>query len=116
MEPSRTTTDSPRPRLYTNAALTLIAGLLAIQTFGVHESSLLRQASAQIGEPTEDEGGRVSAADQRKQIIAELRTLGQRLERMDALLQRGLSVKVTEMPQIVIPVERKERVVEGGSR
>ncbi|MBK9189469.1 MAG: hypothetical protein IPM33_11000 [Phycisphaerales bacterium] len=107
MEPSRTTTDSTRPRLYTNVALTLIAGLLAINTFGARDGDLLSQANAQVADQPEDDSGRVSAADQRKQIIAELKSLSLRLDRMDAMLQRGLSVKVTEMPQIVIPTERK---------
>lgn len=48
-------------------------------------------------------GGLISAAQQRKQMLVELRTLGQRMQRIEALLQSGLRVEVTEMPPIRLP-------------
>jgi len=107
MNPTRSTHEN-RQRLCTNVALTVIAGFLAINTLGVREGSWLSQAQAQASvPPDDDESGRISAAEQRKQIINELRALSVRLERLETQLNRGLSVKVTEMPPIVIPAERK---------
>lgn len=42
--------------------------------------------------------GLVSAADQRKTMIDELRAMSSRMERLEALLSKGLTVKVSEMP------------------
>mgnify|MGYP007080195336 CR=1 FL=1 len=46
----------------------------------------------------EDSTGRVSAAEQRKEIILQLRGISTRLERLESALARGISVKVTDMP------------------
>ena len=55
------------------------------------------QPAGQAGEG-DDSNGRISAADQRKEMIAQLRNLSVRMERMEALLSRGINVKVTQMP------------------
>ena len=73
---------------YTNAVLTAIAaflGLLAIDRFVDRAAPLESVAMAQ---PEDEPGGGalVSAAEQRKQIIAELRNLGKRLDKLEARL------------------------------
>lgn len=61
-------------------------------------------AAMQIVEADEPStGGLISAAQQRKQMLMELRTLGQRMQRIEVLLQSGLRVEVTEMPPIRLP-------------
>ena len=95
-----------QPRLYGNVVLTAIAALLGVIAFdplrsgaGPSLSAPAQAQSARIDEP--DEGaGRISAAEQRKVMIAELRTLSSRLERVEAVLQKGLNVRVTEMPEM----------------
>lgn len=84
---------------YTNVLLTLIAlslGVIAFDSISANPS-VAGAAWAQPGD--DDEGGRISAAEQRKQIIAELKSMGARLERLDTQLQKGINVKVTEMPR-----------------
>ena len=86
---------------YQNIILSCIAGLLALGMVERHAGSgdvLGTSALAQSGQP--DAGGIISAAEQRKQIIAELRTMNSRLERIESKLNSGLSVKVTEMPKV----------------
>ena len=48
-------------------------------------------------------GGLSNALEQRKQIIAELRTLNARMERIESKLAAGLNVKVTDMPALKLP-------------
>lgn len=95
------------PRTYQNIALTVIAGLLALNTFGSGRNALLGSAHAQQGGPEPVESGMVSAAEQRKQMIAELKAQSVRLERIESALARGVNVKVTDMPPIVIPQDRE---------
>ncbi len=102
-------------RTYTNLALTVIAGLLAINTFDHARGGFAGEALAQpttvrnvpagaspsgAVAPTNDEdaSGRTNPTDQRKQMITELRSIGSRLDRVEAVLRSGLSVKVTELP------------------
>ncbi len=46
----------------------------------------------------DDPSGRISAAEQRKEMIQQLRSLATRMERIEASLSRGINVRVTEMP------------------
>lgn len=94
-------------RSYLNIVLTANAALLGVIALGgLHHgdgASLTPTASAQPAltrspEPGDDSAGRISAAEQRKVMISELRALGIRLERIETTLGRGLSVKVTELP------------------
>lgn len=48
-------------------------------------------------------GGLISAAEQRKQMLNEMKQLGQRMQRIETLLQGGLRVEVTDMPPIRLP-------------
>jgi hypothetical protein len=87
-------------RVYSNVVLTVIAGLLSVIALDARrpDSALVQSASAQsAGDP--ETGGLVSAADQRKQIIAELRTVSGRLEKIESVLRGEIKVKVTEMPE-----------------
>ena len=99
-----------------NAALTVIAGCLSLLVVGQFTTgtSALSTAEAQVihtrsGPEEPRSGGMVSAADQRKIMIADLKNMSARLERIEGVLARGLSVKVTEMPPIQLPKEPRER-------
>lgn len=99
-------------RTYTNMALTVIAGLLAINTFDRARTGFVGEAQAQPttvrnapgasaatpGFSEDESSGRINPAEQRKQIVTELRSIGTRLDRVEAVLRTGLSVKVTELP------------------
>lgn len=95
-----------RATAYRNVMLTAIAGLLgliAMQNFGVPGA-----APAYAGPETESaspSSGLANPADQRRQMIAELKGIAQRLERLDSRMQslegkinNGLKVRVIEMP------------------
>jgi hypothetical protein len=101
---------------YTNTVLTVIAVLLgvivldrAVVRAGAADGILggPSAARAEIG-PDDEEiaGARISAADQRKVIIAELRNLSHKLDGIDARLGKGLNVKVTDMPPVRMQGER----------
>jgi hypothetical protein len=85
--------------------LTAIAALLALNladratTPGGSLAGVATQAHA--GPP---EGGEtlVSAAQQRKMMITELKSLSDRVDRLDKTVRAGISVKVTEMPKVRI--------------
>lgn len=89
---------------YTNLALTVIAGLLALHLLKNSGMPIEASANAQVGivgntAPAADTNeGLVSAAEQRKQIVAELHKLDGRLERIESALAKGINVKVTSMP------------------
>ncbi|HYF13499.1 MAG TPA: hypothetical protein VD971_00350 [Phycisphaerales bacterium] len=94
-------------RAFTNGVLTTIAGLLAFNVYtqssrsgGVTGEAFAQGSVGVVGEaqPSDDAKGLVSAADQRKSMINELRELNARLERMESVMERGLNVKVTSMP------------------
>ena len=73
---------------------------------------LLQNASLDIFhfEAEQDGGGGLSnALEQRKQIIAELRTMNGRLERIEAKLAGRLDVRVTDMPPIKLPPETRAK-------
>lgn len=88
-------------RTYTNSVLTVVAVLLG---FNLLARSGDRPAFVGVSEAQvstlDDTGGRISAAEQRKQIIAELQNVGRRVEHLESMLSKGLSVKVTEMPAV----------------
>src|SRR5690349_7380843 len=85
---------------YTNGVLTVIAALLALNLAmsAGNTPSVLPAAQAQPTEPVDEGSGLISASEQRKVIIAELRRLGTKMDRLEAKLNSGLNVKVTEMP------------------
>jgi len=97
---------------YTNGALTAIAvllGVIALQNTGFTGGATVAHAGqpgvlAQGGDDT-DVNGRISAAEQRKQIIAELRTVQTKMDRLEQTLNKGLNVKVIDMPELKLPAE-----------
>jgi len=96
---------SPRSgRLYTNTILTLMAGFVLAMMLDRGQGSLMSVADAQNHQPAGrsegDDSGLVSAAEQRKVMIAELRSLGTRMEHMEAVLSKPMSVKVIDMPPV----------------
>lgn len=99
-------------RSYLNVVLTANALLLGAVAAGLllnGGASLQNAAMAQPGMlagagdrdyGTEDPSGRVSAAEQRKTMIAELKAMTSRLDRIEGALHRELTVKVSSMPPI----------------
>lgn len=81
------------------------SGVLAPSQAGAQVHSVKSAPSSTPARGPEDEASdsRISAADQRKQIIAELRAIQQRMDRFEAVLSKGISVKVTDMPEMKLP-------------
>lgn len=105
-----TTTDNttdPRRLGYLNAVLTVIAVMLGLL---VADRLIVAPPAAQAVQPGADQPGRnpglVSAADQRKAIISELKRLGTKLDQVERTMKSGISVKVTDMPEIKLPAEK----------
>jgi hypothetical protein len=98
------------PNWYTNVALTAIAVLLGLHLIKGSGISLTDSAQAQDGQrdkvtvvggrPASDDSGAglISAAEQRKAMISELRSINDRLERVESALARGINVNVKTMP------------------
>jgi hypothetical protein len=95
---------------YQNLVLTGIAGLLALGLVDKPIGAFLMPsctAAAQSEQP--DAGGLTNALEQRKQIIAELRTINTHLEKIDSRLAGRLEVRVTDMPPLKLPPELKPK-------
>lgn len=95
-------------RTYTNLVLTAIAVCLGVIAFAQSSAApaAVAQEASQVGivgggsASTESAAaGLINAAEQRKTMIAELRALGSRMERIEAALAKGINVKVTSMPE-----------------
>ncbi|CAG0974501.1 hypothetical protein PHYC_01430 [Phycisphaerales bacterium] len=98
-------TPPPASRTYTNVILTVIAGLLAVVVLARPDGALPAARAQEyqpvaMEPPSEDAAGRISAAEQRKVMIAELRNISARLERLESALSRVVNVKVVDMPPI----------------
>lgn len=94
---------------YRNGVLTLIALLLGVMVLG--QGAGPSEAGAQVahagGDPTRPEGGGlISAAEQRKHILSEMRAMRAQMDAIQSTLSKGLSVKVTEMPEIRLPKDQ----------
>ncbi len=90
-------------RLYTNLALTGVAVLLgAIALSGrplpAVESVAAAQPEAGLYNDGNEPTGMVSAAEQRKIMINELRQISARIERLETAMNKGINVRVKEMP------------------
>ncbi len=104
MDATQTASTPRRRNLFLNlavAANAVMLGLLVVGQSGPAPRGL--EASAAAAPPNVSEEGdptaRISAAEQRKQIIAELSSMNQRLTALDAALKKGINVRVTEMPK-----------------
>src|SRR5690606_16811220 len=99
MTPTRRT--PMRRRSYSNLMLTVIAGLLALSL--VDRATSTEGSIASVTAPAHAQnqpGEMVSAAQQRKMMIAEIKGLGERIDRLDKTMRSGINVKVTEMPRV----------------
>ncbi len=96
---------APRSRGgYLNLVLTanaVLLGLLLASQARPESAGTPGLASAALaGPPEENElNARVSAAEQRKEMIAELRSMNQRLGALEGRFKGPLAVKVVEMPR-----------------
>lgn len=91
-------------RSYLNAVLTVIAVLLGlnllVQASNLPAGRSAAHANAPLMQP---EVAQIpNAAEQRKQVIAALDSINRRLTSIENKLDKGLSVKVTEMPAVKI--------------
>lgn len=96
----RTNTNrSTTGRGYLNAVLTanaVLLGVIALGGLGV-TGGLASVSKAQSG-VNEDAESRTSAAEQRKQMITELRSMTLRLDKIDQTLSKGVNVNVKNFP------------------
>jgi hypothetical protein len=102
----------PSARTYTNGVLTVIAAVLVLNWLGQGATALSTAAAQPADESAfqpDDPSGRISAAEQRKQMIGELRSVSARLDRIESALTRGISVKVTDMPAIKVQEPRADK-------
>lgn len=95
MNSNQTQADRSQRRT-TNILLAAIAGLLGFNA--LHQAGVSPESTA-FAQAGGDEG-LVSAAEQRKVMISELRNLSSRVERMESTLAKGLTVKVSDMPPV----------------
>ncbi len=94
---------SDRRSGYLNIVLTVIAVLLALLVVDGRIGRPLGAASEAQAQPATDDPAAtnqalVSASEQRKMMISELRRIASRLDRVESKLSNGIPVKVTEMP------------------
>ena len=97
-------TGAPQKRrgTYLNAILTANAVLLGLVLVGnAPRGTALPTESSALAQPPEDGDAtaRISAADQRKQIIAELQGISAKMAALDARLKGPLTVKVMDAPK-----------------
>lgn len=99
-----TPTSTSRSRIgYQNLMLTLLVAGVGVLILDRAPSSAapLGVSTALAGPPEDDASdpsGRTSAAEQRKQIIAELKALNTKVGQLDATIRKG--IKITDMPQV----------------
>jgi hypothetical protein len=93
-----------RGQAYQNAALTVIAGLLALAVLD-RQGGMTEAAAAHAQPGIVQSGGMSNALEQRKQMIAELRQISARMERIEAKINAGMNVRVTDMPPLRLPPE-----------
>ncbi|MEK6703457.1 MAG: hypothetical protein AABZ53_14445 [Planctomycetota bacterium] len=100
-------TSAVHGRAYLNGVLTAIAILLGVIALKPVELTSTAMAQPATKSPADTgDTALTNAAEQRKVMIAELKNMGKRLERVEAALVKG--VKVTEMPELKLPAEFKD--------
>jgi hypothetical protein len=105
MDSLHTVAPQRRRGTYLNAVLTANAVLLGLVLVGNAPSGRAPSApleTAAMAQPPAEEvesGGRVSPADQRKQMISELQNISAKMAALEARLKGPLTVKVLEMPR-----------------
>lgn len=88
---------------YTNTALTAVALLLGLNLLKPGDF-----AATAMAQPGEGQQTLASAAEQRKQMIGQLSSLEKKLDKIDAMLTKG--IKITDMPELKLPSELKDAV------
>jgi hypothetical protein len=88
---------------YLNGVLTVIAVLMGLVL--LNQSGLGLSASRAEASQPERGTGLVSAADQRKQMIEELKKVSARMEKLEKAIEKGVNVKVTSLPEVKKPEE-----------
>jgi hypothetical protein len=91
-------------RSYLNAVLTVIAVMLGLNLL-VQASSLPAGSSAAHASTAPAQPGVAqipNAAEQRRAMIVALEAMNRRLTSIETKLDKGLSVKVTEMPAVTV--------------
>ncbi len=86
---------------YQNGVLTVIAGclgLLVLDRQGAGVDFSPKAAMAQPNQADQETTGIASGLEQRKQMIAELVRIGQKLDRLESKISGGLTVKVSNLP------------------
>ncbi|MBC7834376.1 MAG: hypothetical protein H7Y88_04655 [Phycisphaerales bacterium] len=85
---------------YTHTVLTVIAVLLGLHLMVRFDGSTGNAAFAQPENQPGSTADKIpfNAAEQRKTMIAQLEQIHRRLGAIESRLDRGISVKVTEMP------------------
>lgn len=99
-------------RTYTNVALTGIAVLLGVLALRPPVGSVA-YGQPGVSASSDDGKGLASAIEQRKQMIAELKNLSKRLEKVESVLAKG--IKVTEMPELKLPQEFRDAMKARGA-
>jgi hypothetical protein len=95
---------------YQNAVLTLIAAFLGLGLVEKAGSPALPESVANAQPSIDpDQGGLSNKLEQGKQMINELHSIGLRMDRIESMLSRGVSVKVTEMPPLKLPPEARPK-------
>ena len=91
---------------YQNACLSVIAILLGLGMLDRNAGSAFEPASASAQPQVQPaEGGLTNALEQRKVIIAELRAMNARLDRIEGKMNSGMEVKIKDMPPMKLPPE-----------
>jgi hypothetical protein len=86
-----------------DASATAISTASAAQPEAYRRAGTVAERPASHMDPTE--GGMISAAEQRKLMINELRALNARLGAIEARLGDGVNVTVTDMPEMNWPAQ-----------
>ncbi|HLO41997.1 MAG TPA: hypothetical protein VK176_13305 [Phycisphaerales bacterium] len=120
---SNRTTPSPAASNTPMTVVAVLLGFLVLDRIAAPSGSLgPSEASAQVRsvrsgglnpEPTPPADARANPAEDRVQMIAELKNISQRLERLEATIAKGLSVKVTDMPEMKLPKSLEAKLNQG---
>lgn len=103
MTTPHTTTQSRNATPILLGVIAALLGLNLVATVMVGPGALETRAVAQQQTDDTNPTGFVAAAEQRKQMITELRTLALRMERIEASMKAGINVKVLSMPETAAP-------------
>ncbi|MEM9066346.1 MAG: hypothetical protein AAGB51_12745 [Planctomycetota bacterium] len=87
----------------TKLLLGAIALLLGLNLISNGSTPVPGPSEARAQNESRKGGGLISAATQRKQMIEEIRRMNSAIQALDAKINAGLNVRVTDMPEIRLP-------------